>query len=595
MSTSPRFYDFGPYRLDVLGHILLRGDDPVPLTPKAFDTLAVLVRNSGRVVDKGELLKTVWPETFVEEATLAQNIFTLRRALETDDSPEYIRTIPKRGYRFMVAVTEVMEESAAASNPQTEKPASQSGVSEEAESENIRSLAVLPLENSSTDPSAEYLIDGITESIVNCLSLLPELQVKACGSVHEYKGRRIAPQNLVHELGVDAVLVGKIVQFGETVLIRMELVDGQGWQVWGEEYKEKSSNLHQFQSRVTKDVCDRLRLRLTDDVERRLFKPRTHNAEAYQHYLKGRYFLNMRSSEGYKKAIDLFEEAIELDPAFALAYSGLADSYIRFDFYGIKPPWETVPKARLAATRAVELDKDLAEAHTSRAAVRLVYDRDVVGAEREFKRAIRLNPKYSRAHDGYAQCLIEMGRIDEAFAECAQALTLEPLDPEINQHLGWHYLFAHEYDMAIEQLKKTLALSPNFYQARILLGIAYGQKKLFPKAITELLRAQLLEKTPVLSAFLAYEHAMIGNHEAVKILEELLETAKRYYVPPYCFALIYTGLGRDDEALDWLQKAFVEQSHWRGWLNLTPEFDRLRAHPRFTELLRRRGIVNLTS
>ena len=589
MSTSPRFYDFGPYRLDVLGHVLLRGDNPVALTPKAFDTLVVLVQNSSRVVDKGELLKTVWPETFVEEATLAQNIFTLRRALETDESREYIRTIHKRGYRFMGPVTQVPEEGATVPQDQAKKQAAQSRAAETAESEKlIRSLAALPLENAAADPTAEYLTDGITESIVNSLSLLPELRVKSCGSVHEYKGRPLVPQKLVHELRVDAVLVGKILQFGETIIIRIELVDGQGWQVWGEEYSEKSSKLYQFQGRVAKDVSDKLRLKLTSDVERRLLKPRAHNGEAYQYYLKGRYFLNLRTKESYQKAIDLFEQAIEIDPNFALAYSGLADSYIRFDFYGLKPPWETVPKARFAATRAVELDNDLAEAHTSRAAVRFVYDRDLVGAERQFKRAIRLNPKYSRAHDGYAQCLIEMGHIHEAFAECHQALALEPLDPEINQHLGWHYLFAREYDMAIEQLKKTLALSPNFYQARVLLGIAYELKKLFQQAITEFLGAQEIEETSVLSAFLAYAYAMIGNNEAVKILEELLEKAKRSYVSPYCLALIYTGLGREDEALDWLQKAFVEQSHWRGWLNLTPEFDRLRAHPRFTELLRRR-------
>lgn len=589
MSATPRFYDFGPYRLDVLGHILLREGDPVALTPKAFDTLVVLVGNSGRVVDKDELLKTVWPETFVEEATLAQNIFTVRRALETDESPLYIQTIPKRGYRFMVPVTQVTEASATASQQQADEQGAQNKASEGSETEKaIRSLAVMPLENSTTNPEAEYLTDGITESIVNSLSLLPELQVKACGSVHQYKGRLVAPQKIVNELGVDAVLVGKILQFGETVFIRMELVDGHGWQVWGEEYSESSSDLHQFQSRVAKDVSDRLRLKLTSEVERRLFKPRAQNAEAYQHYLKGRYFLNIRTRESYKQAIDLFEQAIEIDPNFALAYSGLADSYIQFDFYGQKSPWETVPKARFAATRAVELDHELAEAHTSMAVIRLVYDRDLIGAERDFKRAIRLNPKYSRAHDGYARCLIEMARIDEAFDECAQALVLEPLDPEINQHLGWQYLFTREYDMAIEQLKKTLTLGPNFYRTGVLLGIAYGQKKLFPQAIKELLRAQKIEETPVLSAFLAYAYAMTGSDEAGSILKELLEEAKSSYVPPYCFALIYTGLGKEEEAVDWLQKAFVEQSHWRGWLKLTPEFDRLRAHPRFTEFLRRR-------
>jgi Tfp pilus assembly protein PilF len=246
-----------------------------------------------------------------------------------------------------------------------------------------------------------------------------------------------------------------------------------------------------------------------------------------------------------------------------------------------------IPKARKAAARAVELDNQLAEAHTSLAAIKLVYDRDLVGAEREFKRAIRLNPRYSRAHDGYAHCLVEMGRVEESQAECELALELEPLDLEINQHLGWCYLRAHDPDRAIEQLHKTLALGPDFYRARILLGIAYGQKQDFSRAIAELLEASLIDKTAVLSGFLGYTYARAGGKEAREILADLLEQAKHTYVPPYSIALVYTGLGQQDEALQWLEKAFVEHSHWRGWLSLTPELDSLRSDARFTELLRK--------
>jgi DNA-binding winged helix-turn-helix (wHTH) protein/tetratricopeptide (TPR) repeat protein len=582
-SNAPRFYDFGPFRLDLTEHLLLRADKVVALSPKAFDTLLVLVRNSRRIVEKDELLKSVWPETYVEEATLAQNIFTVRQALGGSEGEQYIQTVPKRGYRFVARVTEVKDERASVPTDQLGTVGAMTG------DRVISSLAVLPLINTSAGPAGEYLSDGITEGIVNSLSLFPELQIKACSTVISYKGKEIDPQEAGRELAVDSVLIGRLVQFGENLVIRMELVDvTNGWQIWGEEYSQEISDIPNFQGTVARDISEKLRLKLTGGDWQRLLKPRAHKAEAYQFYLKGRYYLNLRTKEGYEKARDYFEEAIEIDSSFAQAYSGLADSYILFDFYGLTAPWETIPKARAAAVRAVELDSELVEGHTSLAAIKLVYDRDLVGAEREFKRAIRLNPKYSRAHDGYAHCLIEMGRIEESLAECRLALELEPLDLEINQHLGWCYLLAHEPDRAIEQLHKTLALGPEFYRARILLGIAYGQKKEFSHAISQFLQASSIEKTPVLSGFLGYSYAMAGGKEALEILRDLLEESKKHYVPPYSIALIYTGLGNKDEAIEWLQKAFVEHSHWRGWLSLTPELDSLRSDPRFTELLQRR-------
>jgi DNA-binding winged helix-turn-helix (wHTH) protein/tetratricopeptide (TPR) repeat protein len=582
-SNAPRFYDFGPFRLDLTEHLLLRDDKVVALSPKAFDTLLVLVRNSRRIVEKDELLKSVWPGTFVEEATLAQNIFTVRQALGGNEGEQYIQTVPKRGYRFVAKVTEVKDE-------RPSVPTDQLGtVGAIARDRVVSSLAVLPLINTSADPAGEYLSDGITEGIVNSLSLLPELQIKACSTVTSYKGREIDPQEVGRELGVDSVLIGRLVQFGENLMIRMELVDvTNGWQIWGEEYNQPLSDIPNLQGTIARDISEKLRLKLTGEDWQRLLKPRAQKAGAYQFYLKGRYYLNLRTKEGYEKARDYFEEAIEIDSSFALAYSGLADSYILFDFYGLTAPWETIPKARAAAVRAVELDNELVEGHTSLAAIKLVYDRDLVGAEREYKRAIRLNPKYSRAHDGYAHCLIEMGRVEESLAECQLALELEPLDLEINQHLGWCYLLAHEPDRAIEQLHTTLALGPEFYRARILLGIAYGQKKEFSHAISQFLQASLIEKTPVLSGFLGYAYAMAGGKEALEILHDLLEESKQNYVPPYSIALIYTGLGNQDEALEWLQKAFVEHSHWRGWFTLIPELDSLRSDPRFTELLQRR-------
>ena len=588
-SPPPSFYDFGPFRLDAAQHLLLRAGKVVPLTPKAFQTLLMLVQNNGRIVEKDELLKSIWPGTFVEEATLAQNVFTLRKALGDAEDEQYIQTIPKRGYRFVASVIKSMDETAGV-------PADQSGTvttivrpaGSIARERAISSLAVLPIANSSADPNAQYLSDGITERIVNTLSLLPELQVKACSTVLHYKGRDFDPQQAGRELTVDAVLVGRLLEVGENLLIRMELVDViHGWQIWGAEYSQKLSEIHNFHGTVATDISEKLRLKLTGELGQRLFKPRVEKPEAYHFYLKGRYFLNMRTKDGYKKAIDCFEHAIEIDPCLALAYTGLADSYVLFDFYGLTAPWKTMPKARAAAARAVELDDELTEAHTSLASVKLVYDHDLLGAEREFKLAIRLNPQYSRAHDGYSHCLLAMGQIEESLAECKLALELEPFDLEINQHLGWHYLFARQYNLAIEQLQKTLAMEPDLYRARILLGIACGQRRLFSQAIVEFLRAGLLEKTPVLSVFLGHAYAVAGEKEALKILDDLLEESTHSYVPPYSIALIYTGLGKQDEALEWLEKAFVEHSHWRGWLQLTPELDSLRSDPRFIDLVQR--------
>jgi TolB-like protein/Flp pilus assembly protein TadD len=587
-SEFSRFYDFGPFRVDATEHLLLRDDTVVPLTPKAFDTLLVLVRNSGRIVEKEELLKTVWPDAFVEEAILAQNVFTVRRALGGSEGDQYIQTIPKRGYRFVAEVKAANELSFDLREDQrgTSSPRLRPG--ETGHDRPINSVAVLPISNESADPEAEYLSEGLTEGIVNGLSLLRGLQVKACSAVFRYKGREINPQEAGRELGVGAVLVGRLMNFRERVIIRTELVDvANGWQLWGHEYNENVSDIHEVQGQITRDICANLNLKLSDEEWQQTLKRRPQNAQAYHFYLKGRAFLNKRTKEGYKNAIDCFEQAIEIDHSFALAYSGLADSYIFFDFYGLVPPWETIPKARAAAVRAVKIDDELAETHTSMASVKLIHDRDSVGAEREFKRAIRLNPRYAPAHDGYAHCLMQMGRFDESEAECKVALELEPLDLEINQHLGWYYLFARQYDRAIEQLQKTLEMGSDFYRARVLLGIAYGQKGAFSQAIAQFLHARLLEETPMLSGFLGYAYAMKGEPKAREVLDSLLEESKKHYVPPYSIALIYTGLGNRDEALRWLQKARVEHGHWRGWLELTPELDSLRSDPRFIEISQR--------
>ena len=588
------FYDFGPFRADALKHVLLHEGATLALTPKAFETLLVLLQNSGRALGKDELLKTIWPDTFVEEATLAQNIFTLRKVFSTcvPGGDQYIQTIPKVGYRFVVTVREVRGESGSLHVEQFGGSESIVRFAENSERyKNIKSIAVLPITDESVQPSLGHVGDSITESIVNRLSLLPNLQVKACSTVARYKGKEIDPQEVGRELGVDAIFIGSILPVGDKTIIKTELVEvANGWQLCGEQYDQKRSEFLRVHQEIAKDISEKLYSRLLRKERTRLDKSRTENAEAHRLYLKGRFFLNKRTEESYHKAIEAFEQALEIDPDYSLAYTGLADAYVQFDYYGLVPPWEIIQKAKAAAIKAIQLDDDLAEAHNSLGAIKLVCDREPESAALEFQKAIQLNPNYAPAHNGYAHCLMELGQLEESLAECRLALELEPLDLENNLYLAWHYLSARQYDQAIEQLHRVLEIGPNFSLAHFLLGIAYEQKKEFSKAIAELQRTGELASTPILSGFLGYTYAMAGkNDEAVELLAHLLQKSKRSYVPPYTFALIYTGLGQRTEALDWLGKACVERSRWRGWFKLIPELDSLRSEPEFTEFVQRAG------
>lgn len=588
------FYDFGPFRADALRHVLLHKGSALALTPKAFETLLVLLENSGRALGKDELLKAIWPDTFVEEATLAQNIFTLRKVFSAcvPSGDQYIQTIPKVGYRFVVPVREVKGQSGSLRVEQFGGPEIIIKLEENSDQyKTIQSVAVLPISDELAQPGMEYVGDSITESIVNKLSLLPNLQVKACSTAARYKGKEVDPQEAGRELGVDAVLIGSILPFGDKTIIKAELVEvANGWQLWGEQYEQKRSEFVKVHQDIAKDISEKLCLRLLRKERTRFDRTRTENPEAHRLYLKGRFFLNKRTEESYHKAIEAFEQAIEIDPEYSLAYTGLADAYVQFDYYGLLPPWETIQKAKAAAGKAVQLDEDLAEAHNSLGAIKLVYDREPAGAELEFQKAIRLNPNYAPAHNGYAHCLMEMGQLEESLAECRLALELEPLDLENNLYLAWHYLSARQHDQAIEQLHRVLEIGPNFSLAHFLLGIAYEQKREFSKAVAEFQRTGELAGTPILSGFLGYTYAMAGRKDdAAKLLACLLQQSKQSYVPPYSLALVYTGLGQRTEALEWLQKACVERSRWRGWLKLTPELDSLCSEPEFTEFLQRAG------
>jgi eukaryotic-like serine/threonine-protein kinase len=458
----------------------------------------------------------------------------------------------------------------------------------------IESVAVLPFVNAGADPNTEYLADGITESLINSLAQLPKLRVTARSMVFHYKDQAVDPQTIGRSLEVGAVVTGRLVQRDDNLNVQTEVVDvANGSQIWGKQYDRKVSDLLALREEITNEIIERLRLRLSGEEKKRLVRRYTDNAEAYQLYLKGRYFFDKRTTEGVRQSIGYFQEAIKKDPNYAIAYAGLANSYNPSDL--VLPPRETMTKAKTAAARALELDASLPEAHTAQARVLLFYDWDWLGAESALKRAIELNPNYAEAHHMYSHCLMPMGRTAESIAEARRALDLDPLDVLLNVHLGWAYLYGRNYESAIEQLRKSIDVDANFDSPHILLGRAYTLKRMYGEAIAALQRAMHLSGgtggLPVAS--LGYAYAVSGKRdEAIRALDSLKELYKRNKVSSYDLAIIYTGLGEKERALESLEKAYEDRTGGLLLLKVEPIFDSLRSDPRFVNLTRRLGLVS---
>jgi TolB-like protein/Tfp pilus assembly protein PilF len=456
----------------------------------------------------------------------------------------------------------------------------------------IDSIAVLPFQNKSTEKDTDYLSDGLGESLVYRLSQLPNLKVSPTSSVFRYKGKEIDPVKVGQELGVNAVVSGRIVQRGENLTISAELVDVRyNKLLWGEQYDRKMSDLIVTQREIAREIVEKLKLKVSGE-EKALAKHYTENSEAYQLYLKGRFYWNKRSSEALKKAIDYFNQAIEKDPSFALAYAGLADCYL----VPANPqsPREKMPKAKAAAMRALELDETIAEAHTSLARVLATYDWDWGNAEKEYKRAIELNPRYAIAHQWYSGYLQAMDRRDEAIAERKLALELDPLSLTINFALGMSFYYARDYDQAIEQFQKTLELDQNFPPVHTFLPAAYEQKGMYDKAIAEFKKAAPLQgggESSFSTSGLGHVYGVSGKKaETRAVLDELKLLSRHEYVPAPHIALVYAGLGEKDQAFAWLEEGYKERSFQMQALKLEPRWDSLRSDPRFANLLRRVGL-----
>jgi DNA-binding winged helix-turn-helix (wHTH) protein/TolB-like protein/Tfp pilus assembly protein PilF len=627
---SRQFYEFGRFRIDTAQRLLLRDQEIVALTPKVFEMLLTLVESSGEVVSKDSLMKKVWPDTFVEEGNLTQNISLLRKALgEGHNGHTYIETVARRGYRFAAPVQAVwdrgvgvgvVESVNAALTTRAEKSSgdikvgTRSGnalsghrklllgllivlalatagfiyfvrANKAADTSNvIESIAILPFVNEASDSDAEYLSDEVTESLINNLSQLPKLRVVPRSVTLSYKGHETDPRKIARDLNVRAVLTGRVHRRGDTLSIQVDLIDvANVSQMWGQHYDRKVSDLLLVQEDISRDIFENLRLKLSVEEQKQL--------EAYSLYLKGRNYWSKRTEDGLLQGIEYFRKAIEADQNYAPAYAGLADCYNMLVVYGINQPSEAFPKAKEAATKALSLDASLAEARTSLAFIKHRWDWAREDAEKEFQLAIKSKPTYAPAHQWYSSYLVAMGRFDEAIAEARRAQELEPLSFISNSHIGWILYFAGRYDEAIEHCKKLLDVDPNFFPARRYLGLVYEQKGMYKEAIAEFQQAAKLSGSPLMMSLLAHAYAASGNRaEAERLLVQLSQQKQRY-VSPYTVATIYTGLGQKDQAFKWLDKAFDERDIWLMNLRVDPLFKPLRSDGRFTILLQRIGLT----
>jgi TolB-like protein/tetratricopeptide (TPR) repeat protein len=451
----------------------------------------------------------------------------------------------------------------------------------------------LPNDNAGRDPDHEYLSDGITASLINNLAMIPKLRVMAQSTVFRFKGREIDPQAVGRELNVRAVLTGRMTQSSGSLRIGAELVDvATGSQLWGGQYDRKHGDIFAIQDEISNEISGKLRLQLTRAQKKRLTRRHTEDPEAYRIYLKGRHRWNRWTEEGFYKAIDYFHQAIQKDPEYALAYAGLADSYVLPGWNSYLPPKDAFPSGKAAALTALQFDPDLGEAHTALAAVLWLYDWPWQEAQKEFKRGLELNPTYPTANHWHAEYVMTMGRQLEAIARMKKSQTLDPLSLIINVAIGWANYMARRYDEALEQLLQTVELDPNYPVTYWILGLLYRATGRYELAITEGEKgANLSGGSPVMRAALAHSYGKAGRtKEALQILDDLTKLAEHKYVASHFFAGIHIGLGENDRAAEYLEKSYEEHSHWLIYLPIDPSMDDLRKDPRFQNLSRRVGL-----
>ena len=583
-------YEFGTFHLDSCKKLLTSRGKPLPLTPKALDILLVLVEHAGQVMSKEDLLRLVWPDTVVEEGNLTFNIHALRKALgERPSEHKYILTVPGRGYCFVAETSRVSAaepspgEHAIAEPPQQKTP--------------VKSLAVLPFRSPLSAPEHEYLGLGIADALITRLGGLRQIAVRPTVSVRKYVSAEASLEVIGRELGVESILEGSIRLAGERIRVTVQLIGVRdGSELWAEKFDERFTDVFAVEDRVSERVAEALKIKLSQADKELLRKRYTVNPDAFQSYLKGRYYWNRRTRDGIKKGIEHFDNAIEQDPLYALAYTGLADCYSLMSMHGVLQPREAFTRAKAAAIRALEIDDQLAEAHASLAYANLYYEWDWAAAENGFRRSIDLSPNYATAHHWYHEYLVLRGRIDEATVEINKAQELDPLSPAINAALVLPLLNSGKYDQGVTALKRVIALDPGFYRGHFFLGIAYTLMGLYEMAFAELRDAVTLSENSTRAvAVLGWAYAVAGKQDQARaIIDELQRRMHDSYVPPYGMAIIWTALGEKNKALDWLEKGYDRRDEYLTRLGIAVELNSLRSDPRFRDLLERVGLTTPT-
>jgi DNA-binding winged helix-turn-helix (wHTH) protein/TolB-like protein/Flp pilus assembly protein TadD len=636
MSSIPRqnlIYQFGPFQLDTAEQTLSCEEKPVALTGKAFQTLLVLVENSGRTVTKDDLLSSVWPDTFVEELTLAQNISTLRKALGDDKSDsKYIQTVPRRGYRFVAPVIQLDESHAqATANIPAEQEHLYSNQTADVSSRRqawkssrlrwaialvglsvlavaagvylfrgntrnvdqgaqVKSIAVLPFRPLTGGEGDEALQLGMADALITKLSNIKQIVVRPTSSILKYSNTTQDPVVAGREQMVDSLLEGKVQRSGERIRVTVQLIRvSDGKPLWADTFDETFTNIFAVQDSISQQVAQRLVAQLTGEEQRQLAKRYTDNTEAYQLYVKGRFFWNKFNKDGLNKAIDYFKQAIAVDPNYALAYEGLSVSYNVQGAIGVLPPAQTWTEARWTAEKAVALDDSLAEGHSALGAVKLLYEWDWPGADRELKRAIELNPNNAEAHELSGYYYWVTGQLDTAIAELRRAQELAPLSAIITLDVAQALYYQGRYDEALEMSLKARELDPDFPPPLFLPGQAYERKGMYAKAITEC--ESVIEKygrQPQFLATLGFAYGASGKRrEAEGIVNELETSWRRRYFSPVNIALVHTALGNKDRAFFWLAKGVEARDPQMIWLRVEPQFESIHADPRFHALFQR--------
>ena len=650
MSThSQHLYEFGPYRLDTAERLLLRDGIPVPLTPKAFETLVALVQRSGHLVQKDELMKVVWSDAFVEESNLTNNVYALRKMLgQGENGQSYIETVPKRGYRFTGRVKELSPETLVVEKRTITRVVTQETLSENepglviggdsalaiqrgpalidqrrlwrwllvalislslaiggifiyrslsvdrlltaAPRPPIESIAVLPFKNESGNPDVEYLSDGMTESLINSMSQLSQLKVIARDSSFHYKGKDANSQEVSRALAVHAIVLGRVVQHDDTLVMSVELVDARdNTQVWGERYTRRATDVQAVQEEIARTISEKLRAKLTGTQEQQINKRGTENAQAYELYLTGLFYFRKPGTEGIRKSLDYFNQAVALDPEFALAWVEVARVNRFFAGNSLLDPKDALPRAKAAVQKALELDETLAEAHVELAGIKKD-GWDWAGAEREFKRAIELNPNLAEAHNKYSSYLSAMARHTEALSENKRAQELDPLRVGLRGSEAAALSLARRYDEAIEKVKQYMDLNPGHGLSHVLLGFMYEGKGMYEEAIDEFQKGMSINgETTSGQIYLGYALAMSGKKKEARALFAKLKKRKEY-VSATELAYLDIALGDKEGAMIRLEKAYAARDPHLQHLKVDPHYDSLRSDSRFQDLVKRVGL-----